>query len=112
MLTQFEDFQKVGKDAFENATKSFGSFSKTAQAVAAETADYSKKSLEGAASVAEKVLGAKSIDKAFEIQTDYAKSAYESFVAYAAKVGDLYQSAARDAVKPYETMFAAAKPAK
>lgn len=109
---QIEDFQKYGKDAFENATKAFGSFTKTAQAVAAETADYSKKSIEGASSVAEKVMGAKSIDKAFEIQSDYAKSAYESFVAYAAKVGDLYQAAARDAVKPYETLFATAKAAK
>lgn len=109
---QIEDFQKYGKDAFENATKAFGAFTKTAQAVAAETADYSKKSIEGASSVAAKVMGAKSIDKAFEIQSDYAKSAYESFVAYAAKVGDLYQAAARDAVKPYETLFATAKAAK
>lgn len=112
MFTQVEDFQKAGKDAFENATKTFGAFTKTAQAVAAETADYSKKALESASAVAEKVLGAKSVDKAFEIQSDYAKTAYEGFVAYAAKVGDLYQAAARDAVKPYETLFAAAKPAK
>ncbi|MBN9063700.1 MAG: Phasin [Rhizobiales bacterium 65-9] len=106
---QIDDFQKYGKDAFENASKTFNAFTKTAQAVAAETADYSKKSLEGASSVTEKVLGAKSLDKAFEIQSDYLKSAYEGFVAYAARVGDLYQAAARDAVKPYETMFAAAK---
>ncbi|WP_342363388.1 phasin family protein [Terrarubrum flagellatum] len=112
MFTQMEDFQKAGKEAFENASKTFGSFSKTAQAIAAETADYSKKSLEGASAVTEKVLGAKSLDKAFEIQTDYAKSAYEGFVAYAAKLGDLYQAAARDAVKPFEAAFAAAKPAK
>ncbi len=112
MFTQFEDFQKAGKDAFENVSKTFGSFSKTAQAVATETAEYSKKSLEGVAAVAEKVMGAKSIDKAFEIQTDYAKTAYEGFVAYASKVGDLYQTAARDAVKPYETLFATAKAAK
>jgi hypothetical protein len=112
MFTQFDDLQKAGKDAMENVGKTFGSFSKTAQAVAAETADYSKKSLEGAAAVAEKVLGAKSLDRAFEIQTDYAKTAYEGFVAYAARVGELYQSAARDAVKPYEGLFASVKTAK
>jgi hypothetical protein len=112
MFNQFEDFQKAGKDAMENAQKTFGGFSKTAQAIATETADYSKKSIEGAAAAAEKVMGVKTIDKAFELQVDYAKGAYESFVAYLAKVGDLYQTAARDAVKPFEAAFAAAKPAK
>ena len=105
---QIDDFQKYGKDAFENASKSFNAFTKTAQAVAAETADYSKKSLEGASSVTEKVLGAKSLDKAFEIQSDYLKSAYEGFVAYASKVGELYTNLVKDAVKPYEGMIAKA----
>ena len=53
-------------------------------------ADYSKKSFEDGTKVMEKLLGAKSLDKAIEIQTDYAKSAYEGFVAQATKIGELY----------------------
>ena len=53
--------------------KSFGMLSKTTQAIATEVADYSKKSFEDGTKVMEKLLGVKSIDKAIEIQTDYAK---------------------------------------
>jgi hypothetical protein len=59
----------------------------------------------------EKLVGIKTLDNAFEIQSDYAKSAYEGFVAYASKVGELYTDLAKDTVKPYETMMVKAKSA-
>ncbi|WP_460451634.1 phasin family protein [Alsobacter sp. SYSU BS001988] len=108
MATQFEDFQKLGKENVDVAMKSLGTASKGVQAIAAETADYSKKAFEGASAVAEKLVGVKTLDKAFEIQSDYLKTAYEGFVAYASKVGELYSSLAKDTVKPYETLFAKA----
>ena len=46
--------------------------------------------------------------EAFEIQSAYLKGAYEGFVAYASKVGELYTSLAKETVKPYETLFAKA----
>lgn len=108
MATQFEDFQKLSKDNVDVALKSIGATTKGVQAIATEVAEYSKKSFETASAVAEKLVGAKSLDKAFEIQSDYAKSAYEGFVAYASKVGDLYSSLAKETVKPYEGLFAKA----
>ena len=54
----------------------------------------------------EKLVGIKTLDKAFEIQSDFAKSAYEGFVAYASKVGELYTDLAKDTVKPYEAVMA------
>ena len=38
----------------------------------------------------EKLLGARSVESAIEIQTDFAKEAYEGFVAQATKVSELY----------------------
>ena len=90
MLKNFDDIQKVGKDNMDTAMKSFGSVSKGLQAIASEVAIYSKKSFEEGSAAAEKLLGAKSIEKAIEIQTDYAKSAYESFVAGATRIGAEY----------------------
>jgi hypothetical protein len=40
-----EDFQKFGKDGMDMAMSSFGVWSKSAQAIAAEIVDYSKKSV-------------------------------------------------------------------
>ena len=39
------------------------------------------------------------------MQTEYAKSAYEGFVAEATKLGELYSDLARDMYKPYESQF-------
>ncbi|TIT91793.1 MAG: phasin family protein, partial [Mesorhizobium sp.] len=55
------------------------------------------------------LFSAKSFDKAIEIQSDYAKQSYESFVAEAAKIGDLYAELAKEAYKPFESIVAKAK---
>ncbi|MDQ0346213.1 MULTISPECIES: phasin family protein [Ancylobacter] len=106
MLQNFEDIQKVGKDNLELATKSFGTVSKGVQAIAIEVADYSKKSFEEGTATAEKLFGAKTLDKAVEIQSAYFKSAYESFVAQATKMGELYADLAKETYKPYESVLA------
>jgi len=111
MAAQFEDFQKLAKDNVDLAVKSFGATSKSVQAIATEFADYSKKAFEQGSAVAEKLAAAKTLDKAVEIQSDYMKSAYESFVAYASKVGELYTSLAKETVKPYEAIVAKAQAA-
>ncbi|RTL97413.1 phasin family protein [Ancylobacter aquaticus] len=106
MLQNFEDIQKVGKDNLELASKSFGTVSKGVQAIAIEVADYSKKSFEEGTATAEKLFGAKTLDKAVEIQSAYFKSAYESFVAQATKMGELYADLAKETYKPYESVLA------
>ena len=79
MLKNFEDFQKLGKENVDVAMKQFGTVSKGWQAIATEVADYSKKSFEDGSAALEKLLGAKSLEKAIEVQSDYVKSAYEGF---------------------------------
>ena len=105
MLKNFEDVQKYGKDNMDATMKAWGHMSKSVQAIAAEAADYSKKSFEEGSATMEKLLGAKSIEKAMEIQTAYAKSAYEGFVAQATKVSELYTRVASDAMKPVTTAY-------
>ena len=111
MAAQFEDFQKLAKDNVDLAIKSFGATSNGVQAIANEVADFSKKAFEQTSAVAEKLAGAKTLDKAVEIQSDYVKSAYESFVAYASKLGELYTNLAKETVKPYESIVAKAQAA-
>jgi hypothetical protein len=100
-----EDFNKFGKEGFDRALNSFGVWTKNAQAVAAEVADFSKKSFEGSAAAFEKLVGAKSLEKAVEVQQEYLKSSYEDFVAEATKLGELYADLAKEAYKPFEGIF-------
>ncbi|WP_127089345.1 phasin family protein [Aquabacter cavernae] len=100
-----EEFQKIGKDNMDLAMKSFGSWSKSAQAIAIEVADYTKTSFELGTSTLEQLLGAKTVEQALEIQQTYLKSSYEGFVAEATKLGELYSALAKEAYKPYEGLF-------
>jgi len=112
MLKNFEDFQKLGKDNMDTCMKQFGTVSKGWQAIATEVADYSKKSFEHGTATLESLLGAKSLDKAIEIQSDYVKTAYEGFVAQSSKLGELYTDLAKETYKPLEGMIAKVAPAK
>ena len=109
MMKTFEDLQQVGKENVDNALKSMGAMSKGAQAIAVEMADYSKKAFEDGTAALEKMFGVKSIDKAIEVQTEYAKTAYEGFVAKASKISELYADLAKESYKPFETMMSKAK---
>jgi len=112
MIKNFDEMQKLGKDNVDATMKSFGALSKATQTIATEITDYSKKSFEDGTKVLEKMFGAKSFDKAMEIQADYAKTAYESFVAQATKIGELYADLAKESYKPYEAFMAKAAPVK
>ena len=73
MVKNIEDMQKFGKDNMDATMKSFGALSKSMQAIAVEMADYSKKIFEQGTAATEKLIGAKSLEKAIEVQSDYAK---------------------------------------
>ena len=103
-----DQMRKLGEDSMGAALSSFSAWTNNVQAIAAEMADYSKKSLEGSAAAWEKLAGAKSLDKAVEVQGEYLRSAYEDFVAKATKLGELYAALAREAYKPFESVFAKA----
>lgn len=101
-----EELQKLGKENVDLALKSFGAWSKSAQAIAIEMADYTKSSFELGTSTLEKMLGVKTIDQAVEIQQAYLKTSYEALVAEVTKIGELYADLAKEAYKPYEAAFA------
>jgi hypothetical protein len=103
MLKNFDEFQRFGKDHMDSTLKAWGEVSRGVQAIATETADYSKKSFEEGSAALEKLMGARSFEKAVEIQTAYAKTAYEGFVAQATKLGELYADIAKESYKPFES---------
>jgi len=111
MATNFDEFQKLGKEQLEAATSAATSLAKGLQSIAAEATDYSKKSLENSSSYIEKLLGANSLDSAIQIQSEFAKSSYEGFVAQLTKFSELYSSLAKEAFKPVEGVIAKAQAA-
>jgi hypothetical protein len=109
MVKNFEDLQQVGKENMDSALKSWGAMSKASRAIVVEVADYSKKAFEDGTEALERLFGVKSFDKAIEVQTEFAKTAYEGFVAEASKIGELYADLVKETYKPFEAIMAKAK---
>ncbi|MBW9061838.1 phasin family protein [Rhizobium herbae] len=107
-MFNFEDANKKSKETIDTLLKSYATLTKAFQAIATEAADYSKKSFEDGVAHLEKITSVKSVDAAFELQTNYLKSVYESYVAEASKIGEMYADLAKDAYKPYEAPIAKA----
>jgi hypothetical protein len=101
----FEDFQKFSKDQVEAFTAASSTLTKGLQDIATESSDYSKKSFAAGTAMYEKLLGARSVESAVQIQTEFAKQAYEGFVAQATRVSELYTRVASDALKPVTTAY-------
>ena len=94
-------------DAVDASTKAFpASF----QAIATAYGEYTKKSFEDTRSFVEKLSGVKSFDKAVEIQTEFAKTAYETFVTESQKIGALYGELAKQSYKPFGGLVAKMTP--
>ena len=70
--------------------------------------DYTLKSLEETRCFVERLTGARSLDKAMEVQRDFAKQAYATFVAETQKIGELHGELAKQALKPLERLVAKA----
>ena len=102
----FEEFQKVGKDGFDAAVRSFGEVNKGFQAIAAEVTGYQKQAFEDSTRTFEQLIGAKSFEQAIEIQSQYAKRAYDAYAAEVSKLGELYVGLARTAYQPLKTALA------
>ncbi len=110
-MVKAEEMQKFGKEQFDAAVASANTFSSGLQTIATAYGDYTKKSFEDTKSFFEKLSGVKSLDKAIEVQTEFAKSSYETFVAESQKIGAMYGDLAKQAYKPLEGMVAKFTPA-
>jgi phasin family protein len=101
-LKNYDAFVGYGKDTADAVTKSATVAGKGIESINSEIYSYSKQSIEDAVAATKAVLGSKSVHEAFEFQTDYAKSAFESYVGELSKISELTTSAAKDTFAPFK----------
>jgi phasin family protein len=101
-----EDYQKLSKEGFDATLRSLGEVNKGFQALTAEMTDYSKKAFDDGIHAWQQLLGVKSVDQALEIQTQYAKRSYDTYMAEMSKLGEMCVSLARNAYRPVEQTIA------
>jgi hypothetical protein len=97
-----QDSKKQADAAVASATAPSIDF----QTLATAYGNYTKKSFEETKAFVEKLSGARSLDKAVEIQIEFAKQAYETFVTESQKIRELYRGLAKETYKPFEGFVA------
>jgi phasin family protein len=90
------------KDTAEAVMKSATTAGKGIESINSEIYSYSKQSIEDGVAATKAVLGSKSVHEAFEFQTDYAKSAFEAYVAELSKISELATATTKDIYAPFK----------
>jgi hypothetical protein len=107
---QNSEHQQNGKEQSDTGTASSNAFPGGFQAIAAAYGDYTKKSFEDTKLFVEKLSAVKSLDKVIEVQTEFARTAYETFVTESQKIGALYSDLAKQSFKPFGGFVATMTP--
>jgi hypothetical protein len=102
--------QQNGKEQMDIEAASANTFLGGFHAIATAYGDYTKKSFVDTKSFVEKLSGAKSFDKVIELQTEFAKTAYETFVTESQKITALYGDLAKQSYKPFNGFVAKMTP--
>ena len=103
MSDNFENIPQLVKNQQDAVKTTVETFPKAGQRISAETADYSKQYFKNWSDFAEKLRGVTTFDEAIKLQTEFAKSSYESFVAQSTKMFELFTSLGKEAYQPIET---------
>ncbi len=105
MVKPFDDMQRMNQTGIDNVMKMFGEWGKSWQAISAEMTDYTKRSFEDGTHTMEKLMAAKSVEQAYEIQSTYAKRAYDDYMHQVTKLGTMYSELAKEAYRPMERVM-------
>jgi phasin family protein len=107
-IAAFDGLAVNSKLNLEALADAAGAAAEYAQTMSAQAAAYGKKAMEDHMAVAKKLATAKSVQEAFDIQTGYAKSAMEAYVAELTRFSDVFANSMQRAAKPLNDRFAAA----
>ncbi len=107
-IAAFDGFASNSKLNMEAIADSAAAAAEGAQELSAQAAAYTKTALETHVAVAKKLAAAKSMQEALDIQTGYAKSAVEGYLAEVTRWSDAFTASFQRSVKPLNARFAAA----
>jgi phasin family protein len=98
----YDAFLGYGKETAEAVMKSATVAGKGVEGINSEIYSYSKSSIEDSVAATKALMGSKSVHEAFEFQTDFAKSAFEAYVAELSKISEMATAATKEAYAPFK----------
>jgi phasin family protein len=88
------------KENVEAAMKATTTYTKAVEQMNSEVMEFSKRQIEDGMAAWKAVMGAKTVQEAWEVQSDYTKSAMDAYVAQFTKLNEMFLSTAKTAAEP------------
>lgn len=107
-LGALNEVNAAGKRNLEAVVESVTAATRGAETLGAQTLAYTKKSWEDGVNAAQALAQAKSVQEAIEVQTTWAKSAIESYLAEMTRATDIVSASVKDSLKPINERTTAA----
>jgi phasin family protein len=107
-LTAMNEINAQSKSTLEALVASATAAGKGAETLGAQAVAYSKKSMDDHIAAARSLTAAKSIQEAFELQTAWAKSALEGYLAEVTRASDTMTASVKETLTPLNARFTAA----
>jgi hypothetical protein len=104
-MTNIDRIQQAAKDQGDVAMASAQTFATSIQAIATAHADYAKKAMQDGSEFFAKLTSLKEPTKVVELQSEYVKNAYQTFVAESKKISELYAGLFKQTAKPLEALI-------
>nr|WP_158918770.1 TIGR01841 family phasin [Caulobacter sp. S45] len=99
-LSSLNEMNAHSKRNLEAVVASVTAATKGAEALSAQAMAYTKKTVEGQVEQARALSGARSMQEVVELQTTYAKSALEAYVAELSRLTETLSSAVKESFRP------------
>ena len=106
-VASYDSVLGYGKDTAEAYMKSATVAGKGIETLGSEVVSYSKGAIEESIAASKAILGSKSVHEAFELQTDFAKTAFEAYVEELTKFNALATTTAKDVFAPLQGRYQA-----
>jgi phasin family protein len=107
-IAGLNEVNAASKRNLEAVVESVTAATKGAETLGANTLAYSKASWENATNAAQAMTAAKSIQEVMEVQTNWAKTAIEAYLAEVTRATDIVSASVKDSFKPINERATAA----
>ena len=101
-VKNYDQFLGYGKETVEAYTKAANVAAKGAETLHNEIFAYSKQSMEDTMAATKALMATRSVHEAFELQTDFAKTAFETYVSQMTKLGEIFVATTKDSFAPIQ----------
>ena len=102
VVNGYGQFLGYGKETVEAYAKAANVAAKGAETLNNEIFAYSKQSMEDTIAQTKALMATKSVHEAFELQADFAKTAFETYVSQMTKFSEIFVSTTKDSFAPIQ----------